>query len=306
MSTAPEPTFAPCSVAPTTELLLRWAAAVEDFSPIHFDRDAAAARGFDSPLVHGPWKAAVLRILLTRWLGPHAQIHTLSTRYLNPDTVGSALQFAGHVVGSAPTSDGATEVHCALSVRDDRGRVTVEGEAVATITPDSGERLPMERLRAALRLGEEAGRFTYRVQANDVEAFAAAYPGEPASGAPPLHSPEARRWLRRWFDFRDNSRRGGWDSLRDWKKALEAEWRREFRTVIEKKPASPSVRTDAGTGGVWALKQRLDAVRAEIAEHPAREGSRAYAGDGLVTPEMEADLARLRKETAELEGAIRS
>ena len=174
MSTAPEPTFAPCSVAPTTELLLRWAAAVEDFSPIHFDRDAAAARGFDSPLVHGPWKAAVLRILLTRWLGPHAQIHTLSTRYLNPDTVGSALQFAGHVVGSAPTSDGATEVHCALSVRDDRGRVTVEGEAVATITPDSGERLPMERLRAALRLGEEAGRFTYRVQANDVEAFAAA------------------------------------------------------------------------------------------------------------------------------------
>lgn len=140
----------------------------------------------------------------------------------------------------------------------------------------------------------------------EVEAFAAAYPGDLATGAPPFQSQEARTWLRRWFDFRDNSRRSGWDSLRDWKKALEAEWRREFRGVFEKKAASPNVRTDAGSGGVWALKQRLDAVRTEIAEHPAREGSRAYAGDGLVTPEMEADLDRLRKEAAELERRIRS
>ncbi len=159
-------------VSPSTEHLLRWASAAEDYSPIHFDRDVAIARGFDGPLVHGPWKAAVLRRLLAGWLGPEAVIRELSVRYLRADGVGRALRFGGRLLGSEPLGDGSIEIRCSVWIRDEQDRVSVEGECVATTEPDSDGGLPMERLRAAVHLGQDAGTFTYRVEANDVDAFA--------------------------------------------------------------------------------------------------------------------------------------
>jgi acyl dehydratase len=174
------------SVTPSTEHLLRWAAAAEAYSPIHFDRDVAEARGFDQPLVHGPWKAAVLRRLLAGWLGTDCVIREFSVRYLRPDVVGQPLRFGGRLVSTAPLADGSTELHCKVWIRDELDRVSVEGECVATAEPVSDGALPMERLRAAVRLGQDAGTFTYRVEANDVQAFAnaigaAAGPTAPAT-----------------------------------------------------------------------------------------------------------------------------
>lgn len=171
-------------VYPSTENLLRWASAAEDYSPIHFDRDVAIARGFDEPLVHGPWKGAVLRHLLAGWLGPDAVIRELSVRYLRADSVGRPLRFGGRLVSSEPLVDGTIEMRCTVWVRDEQDRVTVEGEGVAVAEPDSGGGLPMERLRAAVRLGQDAGTFTYRVDANDVETFAAAIGAAPRRTAP--------------------------------------------------------------------------------------------------------------------------
>jgi len=171
-------------VSPSTEHLLRWASAADDYSPIHFDRDVAAARGFEQPLVHGPWKAAVLRRLLAGWLGPNAVIRELSVRYLRPDAVGRPLRFGGRLVSAASLADGSTEMRCTLWVRDDQDRASVEGECVATVEPDSAGGLPLERLRAAVRLGQDAGTFTYRVEANDVEAFAKAIGATPGTDAP--------------------------------------------------------------------------------------------------------------------------
>ncbi|RDH75055.1 hypothetical protein DVS77_28320 [Mycolicibacterium moriokaense] len=171
-------------VAPTTEHLLRWVAAADDYSPIHFDRDVAQARGFSEPLVHGPWKAAVLRRLLAGWLGPNCVIRDLSVRYLRADAVGRPLRCGGEVVDATTQVDGSTEIRCAIWVRDEHDRVSVEGECVAIAEPDSTGELPMDRLRAAVRLGQDAGTFTYRVEANDVEAFAAAIGATASTDAP--------------------------------------------------------------------------------------------------------------------------
>jgi hypothetical protein len=47
--------------------------------------------------------------------------------------------------------------------------------------PAADGALPLERLRAAVRLGQDVGSFTYRVQSNDVAAFAGAI-GAAATG----------------------------------------------------------------------------------------------------------------------------
>jgi acyl dehydratase len=171
-------------VSPSTEHLLRWASAADDYSPIHFDRDVAKARGFEQPLVHGPWKAAVLRRLLAGWLGPYSVIRELSVRYLRSDAVGRPLRFGGRLVSTASLADGSTETRCIVWVRDEHDRLSVEGECVATAEPATDGHLPMERLRAAVRLGQDAGTFTYRVEANDVEAFAAAIGATAGATAP--------------------------------------------------------------------------------------------------------------------------
>ena len=44
--------------------------------------------------------------------------------------------------------------------------------------------LPLDRLRAAVKLGEDAGSFTYRVESNDVMAFAKAIGATPGTDAP--------------------------------------------------------------------------------------------------------------------------
>lgn len=171
-------------ITPSTEQLLRWAAAAEDYSPIHFDADVAAARGFDHPVVHGPWKAAVLRRLLTEWLGPEAVIERLAVRYRRPDPVGAPLRFGGRLAERTVRADGVTELRCEVRVLGADGQLSVEGECTATCEPAAGTGLPMERLRAAVRLGEDAGTFTYRVEANDVEAFAAAIGAVPGPYVP--------------------------------------------------------------------------------------------------------------------------
>jgi acyl dehydratase len=176
--------FEEYTVAPSTEHLLRWAAAAEDFSPIHFDVDVAKARGFAHPVVHGPWKAAVLRRMLGKWLGPNATVRTLSTRYLRPDQVSRRLAFGGRLVSATPMPDGTHELHCEIWVRDEDDRLSVDGDCVAVFTPDPGDGLPLDRLRAAVRLGEDAGSFTYRVEPNDVAAFAKAIGAMPGDNAP--------------------------------------------------------------------------------------------------------------------------
>ena len=163
-------------VTVTMEDVVRWAAASGDFTPFHFDHDAAVSRGFEGPVVHGPWKAAMLRSLVQQWVGP-VSLREFSAQYLAPDLVGEALVFGGEVVAVGRTSDGASEMHCALWVKRSDGTVSVRATATAVAEDELAFELPIERVKESVKVGEVAGTFTYHVDGSDIARFAEAISG---------------------------------------------------------------------------------------------------------------------------------
>ena len=171
--------------ATTLEDVVRWSAAIDDYSEIHYDAGAAAARGLPGAVVNGPWKAALVMRMLTGWAGPGAEVTRLTCQYRQPDVVGGRLA-CGAVV-TAVTPDGAHDlVDCEVWVEGEAGRRTVTGSAtvrllrpVRPVEVDAGPAeedapvLATDALKAALRCGQEAGRFTYRVERGDIERFLA-------------------------------------------------------------------------------------------------------------------------------------
>lgn len=159
------------------EDMVRWAAATDDYTTFHFDPSAAQKRGFDAPVVTGPWKSAVLKILLQGWLGAEATIRRFETRYLVPDMLGNELTFGGEIAGIDYAEDGSRLIECDLWIKRSDGTVSVKARAVASTFVDEGPGLPMDRLRKAVRLGEVVGTFEYRVDESDVNRFAAGIGG---------------------------------------------------------------------------------------------------------------------------------
>ncbi|BCB78240.1 hypothetical protein GCM10022251_31620 [Phytohabitans flavus] len=165
--------------AATLEHVVRWSAAIDDYTPIHFDPEAAAARGMAGPVVNGPWKAALLATMLESWLDGRGTLARLDCRYRRPDLVGAALTFGGTVT-AVTAATGHDVVECDVWVAGADGDKTVTGTATVHLRPASTdeETLATERLKAAVRLGQEAGRFTYEVTAGDIARFRAAV-GDP-------------------------------------------------------------------------------------------------------------------------------
>lgn len=150
----------------------------------------------------------------------------------------------------------------------------------------------------------EAGAHTPGAEApswEEVEAWSRGFIGEPASGTPNL-DPE---WLRDWFEFRVNSRTAGFDTIRDWRRLVVVDWRKQHRGWPQKKAAraglSPDVRT---TDGVWARKQRIFVLADRIATHPANPQSSAFVGELVISDVLVEGLKKLRAEKAALEEGL--
>ncbi|WP_169515689.1 FAS1-like dehydratase domain-containing protein [Glaciibacter superstes] len=170
-------------IAVQLEDMVRWAAASGDYTAFHFDQDEAEARGFPAPVVHGPWKAAVLRSLVESWLGA-VNIPEFSVRYLAPDFVGDAMVFGGEVAAIEASRHGRRIVRCDLWATRSDGVKTVTATCVAT-TDDGAEAatdLPLQRVMDSVRLGEPAGTFVYRIDGNDVDRFVDAIGGQRRTG----------------------------------------------------------------------------------------------------------------------------
>lgn len=139
--------------------------------------------------VQGSWHSALLRMLVAAWLGPRARIERFSLRVPGSGLVEASLHLGAEVSEVTTTADGSARVRCGLWARSAGGQVVVEGDCEALIDPAGGPGLPIARLEAALRLGEVAGTFTYRIGLNDLEGFAAAIGAPmPSDGvAPPTY-----------------------------------------------------------------------------------------------------------------------
>jgi acyl dehydratase len=88
------------SSPPVTRVqIARYAAAVDDFNPIHVDEEFARAAGMPSVIAHGPLTVAVAVDLLVGQLGPEA-LAGLDARLTAP-------VFPGDRITLVPTESGA-------------------------------------------------------------------------------------------------------------------------------------------------------------------------------------------------------
>jgi len=123
----------PLVVGPmTTEMLVRWTAAAEDYNPIHYDQAFAKEQALPDVIMHGPYKLALLCRLLHRELGAHGWIRRIQVRYTGMDVPGDVLEFGGRVE-RAEDAGGERWALVSLYARNGRGATTVQGEAEVVI-----------------------------------------------------------------------------------------------------------------------------------------------------------------------------
>ena len=128
---------------PTTESLVRYAAAANDFSRVHYDDPYARARGLKTVIVQGLLKAAFLGRMITDWAGPQAWVKKFATTYRGLDFPGEPITCRGRV--SKKSDKGETYfVEIEMWTENGKGEVTTTGTATVLL-PTKKARKPQPR-----------------------------------------------------------------------------------------------------------------------------------------------------------------
>ena len=102
-----------------------------DHNPIHVDIDFAKAAGFSDVFAHGMLVMAYLGQALTDAVPP-SRLRSFSTRFVAITQLGAKLTCEGTVTELFAV-DGERRARLALTTRDDRGEVKLEGGAVVAL-----------------------------------------------------------------------------------------------------------------------------------------------------------------------------
>ncbi len=116
----------------TSEHLVRWVAASEDFHAIHYDKDFAIQQGLPGVVMQGPFKLALIERQLLDMFGKQAKLMSLSCTYRATDVLGAQLVFKPKVVG-IETADDKRRVTIEIRGENEKGVLTVEGKAVMAL-----------------------------------------------------------------------------------------------------------------------------------------------------------------------------
>ena len=155
------------------EDLVRWSAAADDYTTFHFDPEAAHARGFDGPVVHGTYQASLIARMLTDWLGSDGRLTELSCRYRRPVIVGNPLLC--HAAVTAVRADSGMQVVAFdIWTESPAGEVATTGTATAQrpVAVGGPASLVTDELLAAFQIGEVIGRYTFKVTEERIRRFA--------------------------------------------------------------------------------------------------------------------------------------
>lgn len=121
---------------PTTEQLVRWAGAVGDYYPIHYDKDFAQSLGLSGVIVHGQLIACFLSQLITDWIGEQGTVSKLTVSYKGMVYPGEDIICKGEVTKKY-VKDGDHYVECNISAENPKGEKPVTGTAIV-ILPAKG------------------------------------------------------------------------------------------------------------------------------------------------------------------------
>jgi acyl dehydratase len=112
--------------------IVRWAGVSDAYHEIHYDRDYCRERGLPGPIIHGPYKAALLARMITDWIGPEGKLKEFSCRFRQMDIAGDALVCRGRVV-SKYMRDGERLVQCEVWVENGKHETTTRGAALVAL-----------------------------------------------------------------------------------------------------------------------------------------------------------------------------
>lgn len=135
----------PLAKIATTQMLVRWAGAVGDDNPLHYESDFARTQGVGEPIVHGSLKAAWLVQLMTDWAGEQGELKKLSCQYRGMDYPrkmktmfephdGETWWCKGTVIQKY-VKDGERFAECEIWVENGKGEKTTQGKALVTLPP---------------------------------------------------------------------------------------------------------------------------------------------------------------------------
>jgi acyl dehydratase len=122
---------------PDTIALVRYCAASNDFSPIHFDDPYARSRGQRSVIVQGFFKAACLGQMLSDWAGPQGWVKKFATKYQRVNLPYDPMTCRGKVIRKYVESDSHL-VDVEMWVEDGKGDTTTTGQATVLLPSRRG------------------------------------------------------------------------------------------------------------------------------------------------------------------------
>lgn len=115
----------------TRHTLALYCGASGDHNPIHVDIDFAKAAGFPDVFAHGMLAMAYLGQALTDAVPP-SKLRSFATRFVSITQLGAKLTCEGTVT-ELFAEDGEQRARLALTTRDDRGEVKLEGSAIVAL-----------------------------------------------------------------------------------------------------------------------------------------------------------------------------
>jgi acyl dehydratase len=164
--------------------MVKFGAATDDWSEIHFDESVVRQRGLPAPVVHGPLKSAFLAQMLTAWMGSGGTLTRLACQYRGMDAAGETITCRGKVVGRS-SGQGGHLIECEVWTENSTGEITTRGHASIALplrshvphpAPDPSRiSLITDEMRRDLRLGEVSGVFTYDADRRWIREFASAF-----------------------------------------------------------------------------------------------------------------------------------
>ncbi|MBN2438818.1 MAG: acyl dehydratase [Deltaproteobacteria bacterium] len=116
----------------TTEMMVRFMAARNNYHPIHYDKDFARAEGHPDVLVEGPMKFALFERLIRDWMGEEGTLRKISATYRGIDIPGNTLLIKGKVISKGIEGDQGS-IHCELWAENQTGAMTTKGNAVVML-----------------------------------------------------------------------------------------------------------------------------------------------------------------------------
>jgi acyl dehydratase len=117
----------------TTQQLVQYAGASDDYNRIHYDLPYAVEAGLGGLIAHGLLTMAFLGRAVTDWAGPACRIKRIAARFNAPVRVGDTVHVTGTLI-AGNRAGGRGELHCELQA-EVAGRIVATGDVVVLTPP---------------------------------------------------------------------------------------------------------------------------------------------------------------------------